>query len=57
MTTNRDSPFQRRGDGLQVLVDLLLIVFQKTNEEYKDKVNQCFKVFVHLFLFISLCFI
>ncbi|GLV35707.1 Regulator of telomere elongation helicase 1 [Carabus blaptoides fortunei] len=44
MSTTRDSPFQRTGTGLQMLHDLLLIVFQNVSTEFKERINQCYKV-------------
>lgn len=44
MSTSRENPFQRTGAGLQMLHDLLLIVFQNISKDFKERINQCYKV-------------
>lgn len=44
MTISKDNPFQRTGTGLQLLQDLLMLVFQNVSEEFKENINRCFKV-------------
>lgn len=43
-----ENPFLRNGSGLQMLQDLMLIVFQKITEEFKTRINDCYKVHIRL---------
>ncbi|XP_038215340.1 regulator of telomere elongation helicase 1 homolog [Zerene cesonia] len=40
------SPFQRKGVGLQKIVDLLNVVFSGTTHSYKERVKMCYKVHI-----------
>lgn len=42
------SPFQRKGVGLQKIVDLLNVVFSGTTHAYKERVKMCYKVHVQI---------
>ncbi|CAG9783483.1 unnamed protein product [Diatraea saccharalis] len=48
LSTASASPFQRKGVGLQKIVDLLNVVFSGTTHTYKERVKMCYKVHVHL---------
>lgn len=43
---NQSNPVFRRGGGLQVLSDLLTIVFAGKDENADEKIKRCFKVHV-----------
>ncbi|XP_045491561.1 regulator of telomere elongation helicase 1 homolog [Colias croceus] len=42
------SPFQRKGVGLQKIVDLLNVVFSGTTHTYKERVKMCYKVHIQI---------
>lgn len=42
------SPFQRKGVGLQKIVDLLNVVFSGTSHSHKERVKLCYKVHVQV---------
>lgn len=46
-TSSEDSTF-RRGSSLQVLFDLLTIVFSNSSDDYRERVSKCYKVHVEL---------
>lgn len=48
LSTASDSPFQRKGVGLQKIVDLLNVVFSSTTHTYKERVKLCYKVHVQI---------
>ncbi|XP_075992983.1 regulator of telomere elongation helicase 1 homolog [Anticarsia gemmatalis] len=48
LSTASDSPFQRKGVGLQKIVDLLNVVFSGTSHAYKERVKMCYKVHVQI---------
>lgn len=48
LSTANASPFQRKGVGLQKIVDLLHIVFSGTTHAYKERVKLCYKVHVQI---------
>lgn len=55
LSTGQENPFQRTGNGLQLLQDLLLVVYQKTSDEFKNRINQCYKVntILHYHILVS----
>ncbi|PZC79394.1 hypothetical protein B5X24_HaOG216389 [Helicoverpa armigera] len=48
LSTASASPFQRKGVGLQKIVDLLNVVFSGTTHAYKERVKMCYKVHVQV---------
>lgn len=46
LSTASASPFQRKGVGLQKIVDLLNVVFSGTSHAYKQRIKLCYKVHV-----------
>ncbi|XP_013184339.1 regulator of telomere elongation helicase 1 homolog [Amyelois transitella] len=48
LSTASASPFQRKGVGLQKMVDLLTVVFSGTTHAYKERVKMCYKVHVEV---------
>lgn len=48
LSTASASPFQRKGVGLQKIVDLLNVVFSGTTQAYKERVKLCYKVHVQI---------
>ncbi|CAG5011257.1 unnamed protein product [Parnassius apollo] len=48
LSTASASPFQRKGVGLQKIVDLLNVVFSGTTHAYKERVKLCYKVHIHI---------
>ncbi|GJQ84726.1 hypothetical protein Trydic_g21131 [Trypoxylus dichotomus] len=46
LSAARDGPFQRKGNGLQLLQDLLQIAFISISPEFKQKIKKCYKVHV-----------
>ncbi|XP_045446016.1 regulator of telomere elongation helicase 1 homolog [Melitaea cinxia] len=46
LSTASASPFQRKGVGLQKIVDLLNVVFSGTSHAYKERIKLCYKVHV-----------
>ncbi|KAM3961847.1 regulator of telomere elongation helicase 1 [Aphomia sociella] len=48
LSTASASPFQRKGVGLQKIVDLLNVVFCGTTHVYKERVKLCYKVHVQV---------
>ncbi|XP_059047807.1 regulator of telomere elongation helicase 1 homolog [Achroia grisella] len=48
LSTASASPFQRKGIGLQKIVDLLNVVFSGTTHAYKERVKLCYKVHVQV---------
>ncbi|XP_050665196.1 regulator of telomere elongation helicase 1 homolog [Leptidea sinapis] len=48
LSTASASPFQRKGVGLQKIVDLLNVVFSGTTHSYKERVKMCYKVHIHI---------
>ncbi|XP_026329662.1 regulator of telomere elongation helicase 1 homolog [Hyposmocoma kahamanoa] len=42
------SPFQKKGIGLQKIVDLLNVVFSGTTHAYKERVKLCYKVHIQV---------
>lgn len=48
LSTASASPFQRKGVGLQKIVDLLNVVFSGTTHAYKERVKLCYKVHVQI---------
>lgn len=48
LSTASASPFQRKGVGLQKIVDLLNVVFSGTTHAYKERVKMCYKVHVQI---------
>lgn len=48
LSTASASPFQRKGVGLQKMVDLLNVVFSGTTHAYKERVKMCYKVHIQI---------
>lgn len=48
LSTASASPFQRKGVGLQKIVDLLNVVFSGTTHTYKERVKMCYKVHIQV---------
>ncbi|XP_023947684.2 regulator of telomere elongation helicase 1 homolog [Bicyclus anynana] len=48
LSTASASPFQRKGNGLQKIVDLLNVVFSGTTHTYKERVKLCYKVHIQI---------
>ncbi|XP_049866714.1 regulator of telomere elongation helicase 1 homolog [Pectinophora gossypiella] len=48
LSTASASPFQRKGVGIQKIVDLLNVVFSGTTHAYKERVKLCYKVHIHI---------
>lgn len=48
LSTASASPFQRKGVGLQKIVDLLNVVFCGTTHSYKERIKLCYKVHVQI---------
>ncbi|KAJ8725360.1 hypothetical protein PYW08_003543 [Mythimna loreyi] len=48
LSTASASPFQRKGVGLQKIVDLLNVVFSGTTHAYKERVKMCYKVHIQI---------
>ncbi|XP_041977569.1 regulator of telomere elongation helicase 1 homolog [Aricia agestis] len=48
LSTSSASPFQRKGLGIQKIVDLLNVVFSGTTHTYKERVKMCYKVHVQI---------
>lgn len=48
LSTASASPFQRKGTGLQKIVDLLNVVFSGTTHAYKERVKLCYKVHIQI---------
>ncbi|KAG6462174.1 hypothetical protein O3G_MSEX013091 [Manduca sexta] len=48
LSTASASPFQRKGVGLQKIVDLLNVVFSGTTHSYKERVKLCYKVHIQI---------
>lgn len=48
LSTASASPFQRKGVGLQKIVDLLNVVFCGTSHSYKERIKLCYKVHVQI---------
>ncbi|KAI5634456.1 hypothetical protein NE865_12789 [Phthorimaea operculella] len=48
LSTASASPFQKKGVGLQKILDLLNVVFSGTTHEYKERVKLCYKVHIHI---------
>ncbi|CAK1552678.1 unnamed protein product [Leptosia nina] len=48
LSTGSASPFQRKGTGLQKILDLLNIVFSGTSHTYKERVKMCYKVHIQV---------
>ncbi|CAH2241029.1 jg4099 [Pararge aegeria aegeria] len=48
LSTASASPFQRKGNGLQKIVDLLNVVFSGTTQAYKERVKLCYKVHIQI---------
>ncbi|KPJ07377.1 Regulator of telomere elongation helicase 1-like [Papilio machaon] len=46
LSTANASPFQRKGVGLQKIVDLLNVVYSGTTHAYKERVKLCYKVHI-----------
>ncbi|CAH2086921.1 unnamed protein product [Euphydryas editha] len=46
LSTASASPFQRKGVGLQKVVDLLNVVFSGISHAYKERIKLCYKVHV-----------
>lgn len=46
----REGPFQRKGNGLQLLKDLLILVFASSSPEFKSKIKKCYKVCFILYI-------
>lgn len=46
-TASEDSAF-RRGGSLQILFDLLTIVFSNSSPDYRERISKCYKVHVEL---------
>ncbi|KAK9722683.1 DEAD 2 [Popillia japonica] len=42
----KEGPFQRRGNGLQLLQDLLQVAFVSVSAEFREKIKRCYKVHV-----------
>lgn len=51
-----DGPFQRKGNGLQLLHDLLQIAFASTLPEFRNKIKKCYKVRKQLYPVISMIY-
>ncbi|XP_072943690.1 regulator of telomere elongation helicase 1 homolog [Epargyreus clarus] len=48
LSTASASPFQKKGIGLQKIVDLLNVVFSGTTHAYKERVKLCYKVHIQI---------
>ncbi|XP_026761253.2 regulator of telomere elongation helicase 1 homolog [Galleria mellonella] len=48
LSTASASPFQRKGVGLQKIVDLLNVVYSGTTHAYKERVKLCYKVHIQV---------
>ncbi|XP_073944470.1 regulator of telomere elongation helicase 1 [Choristoneura fumiferana] len=48
LSTASASPFQRKGVGLQKIVDLLNVVFSGTTHAHKERVKLCYKVHIQV---------
>lgn len=48
LSTASASPFQRKGVGLQKIVDLLNVVFSGISHAYKERIKMCYKVHIHI---------
>lgn len=48
LSTASASPFQKKGVGLQKIVDLLNVVFSGTTHVYKERVKLCYKVHIQI---------
>ncbi|XP_050344952.1 regulator of telomere elongation helicase 1 homolog [Nymphalis io] len=48
LSTASASPFQRKGVGLQKIVDLLNVVFSGMSHAYKERIKLCYKVHVQI---------
>lgn len=46
LSTVKEGPFQRRGNGLQLFEDLLRIAFASSTADFKAKIQKCYKVHV-----------
>ncbi|KRT78296.1 helicase [Oryctes borbonicus] len=46
LSAARDGPFQRKGNSLQMLQDLLQVVFVSVSPEFRQKVRKCYKVHI-----------
>ncbi|KAI4462768.1 dna repair dead helicase rad3/xp-d subfamily member [Holotrichia oblita] len=42
----KEGPFQRRGNGLQLLQDLLQVAFVSVSTDFREKIKRCYKVHV-----------
>lgn len=48
LSTASASPFQKKGVGLQKIVDLLNVVFSGTTHAYKERIKMCYKVHIQV---------
>ncbi|CAB3252066.1 unnamed protein product [Arctia plantaginis] len=48
LSTASASPFQKKGVGLQKIVDLLNVVFSGTTHAYKERIKMCYKVHIQI---------
>ncbi|KAJ0180243.1 hypothetical protein K1T71_003647 [Dendrolimus kikuchii] len=48
LSTASASPFQKKGVGMQKIVDLLNVVFSGTTHSYKERVKLCYKVHLQI---------
>lgn len=48
LSTASASPFQKKGVGMQKIVDLLNVVYSGTTHSYKERVKLCYKVHLQL---------
>ncbi|GBP43640.1 Regulator of telomere elongation helicase 1 homolog [Eumeta japonica] len=48
LSTANASPFQRKGVGLQKIVDLLNIVYSGTSSAHKERIKFCYKVHIQI---------
>lgn len=52
----KSGPFSRKGAGLQLFADLLALAFASSSLQFKEKIQNCYKVFfIYLTFFLFSC--